>query len=704
MLADLPTPPVATRRPTTLSAHGEDRVDEWYWLSDRDNPEVIAHLDAENAYTDAMTAATRSFREELFEEIRSHIVEADLSVPVRHGDWWYYSRTIAGAPYPIHCRQPTRGGDRTPPEVGDDGAAADEQRLLDLNREALGHDFFALANFEPSPDHALLAWSSDTSGAERFTVRFRDLATGADLPDVIDDVSYGAAWAADNSTFFYIRADEAVRPYQLWRHVLGTPQADDVLLHQEDDERFFMSVGASKDHQVLLLGLASKSTSEWRWLPADEPTATWRLIAARRAGVEYTPSHHRGRFLLVTNDGAPDFRLAQVRAGATDGEPWESLLPPAPDTRLISIEVFRDFVLLHERSSGELRIRILDLASGDVQKVSQPESPATVTPVPTPDFDSWLLRYTFSSFVTPLTVIDHDMRSGESFVRKRQPVTAYDPSQYETSRLWATAADGAEVPISIVHRADLDRSLPAACVLYGYGSYELSYPVAFAAPMLPLLDRSVVFAIAHVRGGGEMGRSWYDGGKMLNKRNTFTDYLACADHLIATGWTAPGRIVGRGASAGGLLMGAVLNERPEMFAGVVAGVPFVDVLTDMLDPSLPLVVTEREEWGDPIPDVEVYRYIRSYSPYDNVAAQHYPPILALSGLNDNRVPYWEPTKWVQRLRDRSTGPGPVLLQTEMGAGHGGPSDRYESWRREAFILAWVLSLPGVARRPTPPAR
>jgi oligopeptidase B len=692
-----PTPPQAERRPHTLSAHGDERIDEYYWLRNREDPAVIALLDAENAYTDAMTAGTAALQDSLFEEIRSHVLETDLSVPVRRGAWWHYSRTIEGQTYPVYCRRPADGNDRTPPKIeeGTPGSDPAEQVLLDVNAEAEGHDYFRIGMFDVSPDHRRLAWSADTTGGELYRVRIRDLDTGSDLDDVIEGVYYGSAWAADNTTLFYVRPDDAMRPYQVWRHEVGTPAQRDVRVFEEADERFFVSVGGTKDEQVLLISADSQVTSEWHWLPADRPTGEWRVVAPRRQGIEYAVDHRAGQFLIVTNDGAPNFRLVQAPVDQSGHEHWTDAVEPDPAVRLLSVESFRDFVVLDERAGGLTRLRLLDPASGDVRPIELTESPGTVTPIETPDPDSPLIRYIFTSLATPPTVVDYDVAHGAPTVRKQQPVPGYDRDDYVTSRTWATAADGTQVPISLFHRGDLDRSRPARCLLYGYGSYELSSDPSFAATRLPLVDRGWLFAIAHVRGGGEMGRHWYENGKLLNKRNTFTDFVACADHLTGEGWTEPGRIVARGASAGGLLMGAVVNLRPELFGGIVAGVPFVDSLTTILDPSLPLTVIEWEEWGNPVEDAAVYRYMKSYSPYDNVTAQAYPPILALGGLNDPRVSYWEPAKWVQRIRERTTGEAPTLLRTEMGAGHGGPSGRYESWRREAFVLAWLLSLPGL---------
>ena len=691
-----PTAPMAPRRPTTLTAHGDERVDDWYWLNQKDSPEVIAHLEAENAFTDARTAHTAGLREVLFGEIRSHVVETDLSVPTRRGAWWYYSRTVEGQPYAVSCRLPARGDDRTPPELDPLVPAADEQVLLDANAEAQGHDYFSLGVFDVSPDHRLLAWASDVDGSEVYRLRWRDLDTGQNLPDVVEAVHYGSAWASDNRTLFYTRVDSARRPYQLWRHLVGTPAGDDVLVHQEDDEAFFLGVQRTKDGQLLLLNLGSKVTSEVHLLPADDPTGAWTVVEPRRQGVEYDVDSQGGRLLIVTNDGgATSFRLVEADLASPGATGWREVLPYDPEVRLLGIDVARDHVALQERADGLTRIRLLRLPGGEVHTIVPPEPTYTLGIGSTPDYDSPLIRYTYTSMVTPPSVYDYDVATGTALARKRQPVPAYDADRYVTDRTWAVAGDGTRVPVSLVSRRDRPTG-PGPCLLYGYGSYEASIDPGFSSARLSLLDRGFVFAIAHVRGGGEMGRRWYDDGKLLAKGNTFSDFVAAAEHLIAQGWTAPGSVVARGGSAGGLLMGAVANLRPELFAAVVAQVPFVDALTTILDPSLPLTVLEWEEWGNPVESREVYDCMKGYAPYDNVRPQAYPRILATAGLNDPRVSYWEPAKWVQRLRDRGTGSEPVLLKTEMGAGHGGPSGRYDAWREEAFTLAFALDAVGLA--------
>ena len=691
-----PTPPQAPKRPHSLTAHGDDRVDEWYWLREKESPEVIAHLEAENAFTEALTGHTAKLQEELFEEIRSHIVETDLSVPTLRKGWWYYSRTIEGKPYSVTCRVAAAPDDLTPPSLDASVAVEGEQVLLDSNHEAEGHDYFALGVFAVSPDSSLAGWACDVNGSEVYTLRFRDLATGEDLPDVVEGVYYGAAWASDNKTFFYTRPDPAMRPFQVWRHELGTPNSEDVLVHQEDDEGFFLGISRTKDGEMLLLGMGSKVTSECHFLSADDPTGSFTVVQPRTQGVEYDVDHQGGRFLIVTNHGGADnFKLVEATVDAPGAEHWTEVLPYDPDVRLLGIDVARNHVALQERTNGLLQIRLLELADGQVHTIEQPEQAYLLGLSGTPDYDSPLIRYTYTSMVTPASVYDYDVASREPVLRKRQPVPAYDADLYVTERTWAPAADGTLVPVTLVSRKDRGRDA-GPCLLYGYGSYEASMDPSFSAARLSLLDRGFVYAIAHIRGGGEMGRQWYENGKYLNKPNTFTDFNSAAEHLIAEGWTAPGRIVARGGSAGGLLMGAIVNLRPDLYAGIIAQVPFVDALTTIMDASLPLTVMEWEEWGNPVESPEIYACMKAYSPYDNVAEQAYPRILATAGLNDPRVSYWEPAKWVQRLRELTTSDAPILLKTEMGAGHGGPSGRYDAWREEAFSIAFALDSAGLA--------
>jgi oligopeptidase B len=670
--------PRAEPKPTTLTAHGDDRVDPWFWLRDKEDPAVIAYLEAENAFTEAATAHTGGLRDTLYDEIVARIQETDLSAPVRKREWWYYGRTVEGQQYGINCRKHL-------------SLDAEEQVMLDQNIEAEGHEFFALGVFDISPDATLLAHASDVTGGEKYTLRFRDLATGDDLPDVIEGVYYGSAWAADSRTFFYTRPDDAMRPHQVWRHTLGAPADDDALVFQEDDEHFYVGVSLEKDEKVILIHVGSKITDEVWFLSAGDPTAELTVVQPRIHGLEYSVEHHDERFFVVTNHEAVNFRLMATPVATPGIEHWTEVLPHRDDVKLDGVDAFAEFVLLFERADALRRIRVMQLADGEITTIEQPEEVYTAGASSNPEFDTTTVRFTYTSMVTPASVFDYDVATGERTLVKQQPVLGgYDPAKYVTGRLWASAPDGERVPISFVHRKDtrIDGSAPA--LLYGYGSYEHSIDPGFSSLRLSLLDRGFVFGIAHVRGGGEMGRRWYDDGKLLHKRNTFTDFIACAEHLVAEGYAAPDRVAIRGGSAGGLLMGAVVNLRPELFTAVVAEVPFVDCLTTILDETLPLTVMEWEEWGNPKADAAVYEYMKSYSPYDNVSATAYPAMLVTAGLNDPRVSYWEPAKWVAKLRTSKTDDNTLLLKTEMGAGHMGPSGRYDSWREEAFVYAFVL--------------
>jgi oligopeptidase B len=719
-------PPVPERRPVELVAHGDVRVDDWYWLRDKDDPEVIAHLEAENAYTASLTATTRGLRDALYDEIVARIEETDLSVPVRKGTWLYYTRTLEGSSYGIHCRCPAAGVGPPvpegpgPAEPGRQEPLPGEEVLLDENLLAVGHDFLAVGNLEVSPDHRRLLYSTDTTGGERYTMRFVDLARRVESAESLEDTSYGAAWADDNATVFFVRVDESMRPYQLWRHVVGTDPAGDVLVYEEPDDRFYLSVSRTKDERYILMDLESKVTTEVRSLRADDPLGEFGVIDPRRPGIEYRVTHDRGdpeagrdsRYLIVTNDGADDFRLMSAPDNSPSRGSWIEVIPHRPGVRLDNVDPFAGWLVVYERAGGETRIRVVD-ASGDSHEVDRPESPSTVWGGSNPEYDSTTLRYEYTSLTTPRSVFDLDLPTGRSVLRKRQPVLGgFRSDRYRTERSWAVAEDGARVPISLVYRPDLvarpdgagpgDGTAGSPCLIYGYGSYEASMDPTFSSFRLSLLDRGFVFAIAHVRGGGEMGRAWYEEGKLTAKPNTFTDFIACARNLIGEGWTSPDRLVARGGSAGGLLMGAAANLAPELFRAVVAEVPFVDCLTTILDETLPLTVLEWDEWGNPAVDPEIYRVMKSYSPYDNVrsvdALGHkirYPDVLATAGLSDPRVGFWEPAKWVAKLRAANP-ENRVLLKTELGAGHAGPSGRYDAWRDEAFVYAFILDAVGLA--------
>ncbi|MFZ2529431.1 MAG: S9 family peptidase [Rhodococcus sp. (in: high G+C Gram-positive bacteria)] len=703
-------PPVAKTVPLRRTNHGHTFVDEYEWLRDKESPEVIAYLEAENAWTEQQTAGLAPLRGQIFDEIKSRTQETDMSVPTRLGDWWYYARTAEGQQYGIQCRCPVAGPDDwTPPEPAPGVELPGEQLLLDGNAEAEGHDFFSLGAFSISHDGTLLAYSTDVVGDERYTLRFKNLVTGELLADEIPGTAPGATWAIDHSHVFYLTVDESWRPDTVWRHTLGTERGDDVQVFHEPDERFWVSVGSTRSEKYLMIWVGSKITTEGWILESDDPTGEFRVLLPRREGVEYGAEHAvvagEDRFLVLHNDIDPEtgvkaenFVLAE--APVDDPSALRTLIAHRDDVRLEDIEAFADHLVLGYRRDALTRVAVWPLTGagyGELTELEFDEELFSVGPGSNPEWTQPTLRLGFTSFITPSRVYDRVLATGEMLLRKAQPVLGeFDPTAYEQHRDWAVAQDGTRIPLSIVRRKDLPGG-PAPTLLYGYGSYEASIDPGFSVARLSLLDRGTVFVVAHVRGGGEMGRHWYENGKTLAKKNTFTDFVACAQHLIDTGATAADRLVADGGSAGGLLMGAVANLAPELFAGILANVPFVDPLTSILDPSLPLTVIEWDEWGNPLHDPEVYEYMRSYSPYENVEAKDYPAILAITSINDTRVLYVEPAKWVAKLRATKTGDAPLLLKTEMSAGHGGVSGRYEKWREVAFEFAWVLETSGAYR-------
>ncbi|MEJ7633465.1 S9 family peptidase [Aeromicrobium sp.] len=690
--------PSAERRPLVRSHHGDEFVDDYEWLRDKDDPATLAYLEAENAHTDDATAHLKPLRQQIFDEIKARTLETDLSVPVRRGGWWYYARTVEGQQYAIRCRCPIGDVDDWDPPVLEAGSEiAGEEVLLDSNIEADGHEFFSLGAFSVSDDGGLLAWSVDTQGDERYTIRVKDLRTGEVLPDEIPATSGGATWSTGATHLFYTTVDEAWRPHRVWRHTLGST-ADDVLVFEEPDERYFVGVGRTQSERFLVIGLSSKVTSEVRVLAADEPEGDFHVVLPRRDGVEYSLEHAviggEDVFLILHNDGALNFELAAVRV--SDPSVRTVIIPGSESTRLEDVDVFAQQLVVSFRRDALSRIGIIPLGAdglGQLEEIEFGEELFTSGVGANAEWDQPLIRVGVGSFVTPASIFDYVVATGELVLRKQAPVLGgYDPEDYEQHRSWATADDGTQVPVSIVCRKDTPRDGTAPALIYGYGAYEASMDPGFSAMRLSLLDRGFVFAIAHVRGGGELGRHWYDDGKMLHKRNTFTDFIASARHLVAEGWTSADRLIAEGGSAGGLLMGAVANLAPEAFAGIIASVPFVDNLTTILDPSLPLTVIEWDEWGNPLDDPDVYAYMKSYAPYENVGAHPYPAILAVTSLHDTRVLYVEPAKWVARLRSTATGDAPILLKTEMHAGHGGVSGRYASWKERAWELAWIVDV------------
>jgi oligopeptidase B len=690
-------PPVAKRIPFQRTYHGDTVVDHYAWLADQDDPDTLAYLAGENAYTRASTAHLGPLEERIFAEIKARTAEDDLTVPIRRGAYWYYVRMVEGEQYGIHCRRVARPGDTDPPDPGTGAPPADEQVLLDGNRLAGGHEFFALGSVEVSPDGRRLAYAVDTVGGERYVLRVKDLRTGHVLPDEIPDTFTGMAWSTDATALFYVTLDHAWRPYRVWRHRIGSPAHQDELLYEETDERFRLSVSLSRSQRYVRIDSRSPTTAEVRLRPADGREAPLVVVAPRRQGVLYQVEHDAtgNRLLILHNDGAEDFALATTPADAP-GE-WQPLIEHVPGVRLSGVDAFAGHVVVSLRSAGLTGLRVLPLATGaEPYEVDFPEPLYRVALEPNPEYATGSLRLRYTSMVTPPSVYDYYFERRELVLRKATPVLGgYDPAGYEQFREWAVAEDGTRVPISLVCRRGVARDGSAPCVLSGYGAYEMSTDPWFSTPRLSLLDRGVVFAIAHVRGGGELGRRWYEDGKLLAKRNTFTDFVACGRQLVGAAWTSPDRLVARGTSAGGLLAGAVANLAPRDFAGIQAQVPFVDPLNSMLDPSLPLTVTEWEEWGNPLESAEAYHYLKSYSPYENVVDQPYPAILAVTSLRDVRVHYHEPAKWIAELRAVAPG-GSYLLRTDMSAGHSGPGGRYDAWREQAFMLAWILDRLGFA--------
>ena len=763
--------PRAAQKPTRREHHGDVVLDPYEWLREKENPEVIAHLTAENAYAEARMAHLDGLRDRIVDEIKSRTQETDMGIPVREGDWWYYGRTVEGLQYGIQCRvpatpiEPAHPADGaaainiaawTPPPPLDDPSQPreGEQLVIDANVEAEGHDFFSLGSLDVSDDGRTLLYAVDTEGDERYTLRIRDLATGETLPDEITETAAGAFFDPSGRFVFYATVDDSWRPDTVWRHRVGTARADDVAVFHEPDDSFWVGAGRTRSGAYLVIEAASSITSETRVLDAADPEGEFEVVWPRRDGVEYDLDHARiggnDLWLITHNDEAPDFQVVAVPVDAPLADPV-TLVPHQPGRRVEGIDAFERFLALDYRAEGLPRTALAPLnsastleslvwAGGAVGNAadgaagsaadgaagsaagSAAESTTAwhelVAPIAgdaklisigargNPEWSQPLLRFGYTSFTEPSTVASLDVaRMGEgaaaTTVLKRQPVLGgYDAADYAERRDWAVAADGTRVPISLVWKKGLvprldgdETAAPSATHLYGYGSYESSIDPGFSIPRLSLLDRGVVFAIAHVRGGGELGREWYETGKTLTKTNTFTDFVAVAQHLVDTGVTAPDRLVAEGGSAGGLLMGAVANLAPELFAGILADVPFVDPLTSILMPELPLTVIEWDEWGDPLHDPEVYTYMKAYSPYENVTEQAYPRILAVTSLNDTRVLYVEPAKWVARLRDAGAD---ALLRCEMEAGHGGVSGRYSAWKQRAIELAWLLDVVGLA--------
>jgi len=679
--------PRAAKRPVVLTQHGHERTDDYYWLNQREEPEVIAYLEAENEYLEERLHHTEELQAELFEEMVGRIQQDDASVPTRDGDYFYYTRYKEGGEYAIQCRRRADGRAMT----------GDEEVLLDGNELSVGHDFFSLGRTAVSPDQQLLAYSTDTVGRRFYTVRFKDLTTGEVLEDTIPEVTGSMAWANDNRTLFYAKQDPTtLRSFQVYRHTLGTDHAQDALVYEEEDETFSCWVSKSKSEEFVMISSNQTLSSELRFLDADDPTGEFQLLAPRAEDHRYSAKHFGDHFYIVTNHDALNFRLMRTPVSATSRENWTEVVPHREDVLLSGIEIFRDFLVLSERSGGLSQIRIRPWDGGGEHTLDFGEPAYSARLSGNREFDSDQLRYRYSSLTTPSSVFDYDMRTRDRELKKQDVVLGdFDPANYTTERLMATARDGTAVPISLVYHNGFERDGTSPLLLYGYGSYGSSMDASFRSAQLSLIDRGFVYAIAHVRGGQEMGRSWYEDGKLSKKKNTFTDFIDCAEFLVERKYADPERLYAMGGSAGGLLMGAVVNMRPELFHGVVAAVPFVDVVTTMLDDSIPLTASEYDEWGDPR-EKAAYDYMLSYSPYDNVTTRRYPNLLVTTGLHDSQVQYFEPAKWVAKLREHWDGDNVLLLRTNMEAGHGGASGRFRRLRERAMDYAFLVDLAGVA--------
>ena len=681
--------PLAPARPQAFEVHGTPVHDAYAWLKASNWKEVLkdpdalpsdirAYLEAENAYAEATLAGTEELRSRLVAEMRGRIKEDDSTVPVPDGPFAYYTRHREGGQHALICRKPREGGA--------------EEMLLDGDKEGEGLPFFDLGDAEASPDHRLVAWSADRKGSESYTIRVRDIATGRDLDDEIRAASGEIVWAGDSATFYYVELDESHRPARVRRHRIGTSQTDDELIYETAEVGWFVDVDLTSSHAFVTISVSDHETSEEWLLDRNDPQAVPRLVAPRRENVRYDVEHHGDELLILANaDGAEDFKVVAAPLSAPGPANWRDLVPHRPGTMILYHLAFRGHYARLEREDAKPRIVVRDLGSGEEHAIAFHEDTYSLSLVRGHEFDTEVLRFTYSSMTTPAEVYEYDMRTRERVLRKRQEIpSGHEPAAYVTKRLLATAHDGEQIPVSLLYRADVKLDGSAPCLLYGYGSYGSSMPASFRTNQFSLVDRGFIYAIAHVRGGTEKGWRWYVDGKREKKPNTFKDFISCAEALIAEGYTRPGRIVGLGGSAGGMLMGAVANMAPELFAAIVADVPFVDVLNTMLDGDLPLTPPEWPEWGNPGADEAAFRTILSYSPYDNVRAQRYPAILALGGLTDPRVTYWEPAKWVARLRATMTEGGPVLLKTNMGAGHGGAPGRFDRLEEVALIYAFAI--------------
>ena len=678
-------PPIAEKIPETLTIHGYSRIDNYSWLKDRDNPEVINYLKAENDYKDAVMKDTKILQEKLYNEIIGRIKQTDESVPYRIRGYYYYTRFEEGKEYPIYCRKK-------------DNMEAQEEILLDVNEMAEGYDYFQVSGFTVSPDNTKIAYGVDTVSRRKFTIYFRDLTTGEVYSEAIPITTGRAFWANDNKTVFYTQKDnETLRPQKIFRHALGTPIESDVLIYYEEDETFSTYVYKTKSDKYMMIVSSSTLSDEYKFLDADDPDGKFTTIQPRERDLEYSVDHYKDKFYIVTNLEAKNFRLMEVPVTNPGKDNWKELIAHREDVYLNDIEIFSDYIVIEERKNGLNQLRTINWNDGKEHYLDFGEEVYVASTFTNTEFDTKWLRYSYSSLTTPNSVYDYNMDTHEKKLMKRQEVMGdFDPSNYEARRLYAPADDSVKIPISLVYRKGIRFDGDNPLLLYGYGSYGYTIDPYFSPVRLSLLDRGFVYAIAHVRGGQIYGRQWYEDGKLFNKMNTFTDFSACAEYLVELKYTNPGRLFAQGGSAGGLLMGAIANLRPDLYKGIIANVPFVDVLTTMLDEDIPLTTSEYDEWGNPN-EKECYDYMLSYSPYDNVDAKDYPAMLVTTGLHDSQVQYWEPSKWVAKLRDMKTDNNILLLHTNMETGHGGASGRFERYKETALEYAFLLKLMGIKK-------
>ncbi len=683
MIAPENPAPIAPLKPHVRTVHGISQEDPWYWLRNRDDPDTLMYLEAENKYAEEITAPLEALQTTLFNEMKSRVLETDQSVPVPKGDWAYQVRTIEGHSYPVHVRWPI-------------GKPTEEQVLLDENALADKHDYFALGDLAISHDHRMLAYTFDTSGNEEYELVVINLESKQIVDAGLKALSYGLVWANDAHTLFLVRSDEASRPSRVIRHKVGSHPDEDTIVFEEPDERFWVGIGNTRSEKYVVLGSESKNTSEYWLIDADNPDSMPRIVEPRSDGHEYRITHREDYLLILTNDGASDFRLVQAPVNAPERNNWTELISHHAGTRLEDVDTFETFTVVSQRRDAVPVLLVIDHLLDRNFQIEMDEEIYDAAAGANAEYRTRQFRYGYTSMVTPNSTYQLNLDTLERELLKQQPITGdVNLANYQTERTWATAADGKQIPISLVWRPDRVDG-PAPTVVYGYGSYEAVMPASFSSARLSLLDRGIIFAMTHVRGGGELGRDWYDGGRLANKQNTFTDFAICVRHLVNSSFSAEDQIIARGGSAGGLLMGVIANQEPELFAGIVAEVPFVDNVNTMLDPSIPLTVTEYDEWGDPN-SFDAFQWMCAYSPYENVISQNYPPMLITAGLNDPRVQYWEPAKWVAKLRTANTSSNILMLKTEMGAGHGGPSGRYNAWRDEAFVFSFILDCLDTSR-------